>query len=48
MITINKYSKKFARSQWRKSFAGSNVMWQNTRQAGATNSFRTFTGRCKS
>jgi hypothetical protein len=46
-MNIYTYNKRFARRQWRKSF-GSNVMWQHTRQAGATNSFRIFTGRCKS
>jgi hypothetical protein len=42
-----KYSRQFARSQWRKSFLN-NIVFATTRQPGRANSFRTFTGRCKS
>lgn len=41
------YNRKFARSQWRKSFTGSPMAFLHSRQAGRDNSFRKFTGRCQ-
>ena len=40
------YNRKFARSQWKKSFNGNKMAWKVSRQAGRDNSFRKFTGRC--
>jgi len=43
-----KYHRKFARSQWRKSFNGMNEVWHSCeREPGRTKSFRHFTGRTK-
>jgi hypothetical protein len=42
-----KYNRKFARNQWRKSFENT-LIFRFTHGAGQSNSFRKFTGRCKS
>lgn len=41
------YNKKFARSQWRKSFGGNRDQFRFLRHAGQSQSFRIFTGRCQ-
>jgi len=46
-INMKTYNSGFARSQWKKSFGGNKLAWRTTRQAGRSNSFRKFTGRCK-
>ena len=40
-----KYNRKFARSQWRRSFNGN--FSSPSRNPGGDNSFRIFTGRCQ-
>ena len=42
-----KYNRQFARRQWRQSF-NNPIVFATTRQPGRANSFRMFTGRCKS
>ena len=43
---MTKYSRRFARRQWRNSFGGKES-FRTLHQAGREGSFRKFTGRCK-
>jgi hypothetical protein len=49
-MNIPTYNKKFARSQWRRSFDGNRDQFRYLRFPSRenANSFRVFTGRCKS